>query len=122
LDQFYWGGGDWDCIIDFMDDTQTKPFFVAVYVQFYQPLAFDQSPDKQTLHAYFINYGVRAKDRKGAMQIVAEAIGDGKVDWTKSEWSEIPSLDPAIARNATAIIGAGVWYKSGRCFFKSDTS
>jgi hypothetical protein len=104
-----------------MTDTRTNDFFVMARVILKKPIAPIDDSDANTgsLSGYFVNVGVAAKDKNEAMQVISNALSDGNIDWSQSEWKSLETIDRSIADKAKGFDGAGIWYKSGRVFFSN---
>jgi hypothetical protein len=69
---------------------------------------------------YFINIGVSAFNKGDAKLLIEQAIQDGRVDWTDSEWFIPRTLKPEIAKFRIEAKAPIIWYRSGRILFPAD--
>jgi hypothetical protein len=97
-------------------------FFGTIRVILNEPIppAVHPKPNTGILTGYYVTIGIAAAEKKDAMQIISNALNDGKVDWDQSEWPEWNSMNPSIASKASGFKGPGIWYKSGRVFFGNE--
>ena len=72
------------------------------------------TPNSEMLVGYYVNIGVKAAEMKDAIQIISDAVSDGRIDWKRSEWKR-PDL--SIIAKAKGFKGPGIWFKSGRALF-----
>jgi hypothetical protein len=93
-----------------------EEFFVSARVILRNPM----DSDGDTLIGYFINIGLSAFTRREVKSLVEQAVQDGRVDWTDSEWLDPRTLDPEIARFRMDAKAPIIWYKSDRILFPAD--
>jgi hypothetical protein len=71
------------------------------------PRETPETPSDAFSIGYFKNFGVSARSLEAAQALIANAIEDGRIDWSASEWSEVEGPPPH----------EGIWFESGRLLF-----
>ena len=96
-------------------------YWVLVHVRLFSPLASADASTLRQLHGYYRNLGIRSAPNRIQLH-AAEAIDDGTIDWSDSEWNLVDpsSLDATVRSRITPVTPEGVWYTGGRLFYSDS--
>ena len=97
------------------DQPQVESFFLVTRVMLHQPTA--ASDELPSIRGYYIHIGLKARNRKDAVEMLETVLGDGRIDWGETVWYDVDTIDPTIALRQVGVSEPGIWYRSGRICF-----
>jgi hypothetical protein len=98
-------------------------YWASVEVRLHEPIPVedDEEDDIGPMVGYIRNFGVRVKGGQ-LRSLLEHTILDGDIRWETSECYPVEpdDLDRIVRKRIAAVDPDGIWYVSGRAFYRDD--